>query len=71
MPIDENDVVRLLQAIPAQGLESGAKGTVVAVYGAGEDYEVEFCDEDGVTIAMLALPGSALELVWKYRDSQS
>ena len=65
MQIRELDVVRLVRAIPDSGLEAGATGTVVRAYG-GDDYEVEFCDAHGVTVSMLALPASALEVSWKY-----
>ena len=61
----ELDVVRLLISVPDSGLEAGATGTVVAAYDDG-NCEVEFIDEQGATIALLALPHSALELTWKY-----
>ena len=38
----------------AEGVEAGALGVVVEVYGDGA-YEVEFSDPDGTTIALLTL----------------
>ena len=38
----------------AEGVADGALGVVVEVYGDG-DYEVEFSDPDGTTIALLTL----------------
>jgi len=48
------DVVALLKAMPAQNLKSGQVGTVVEVFG-DDDFEVEFVDKQGRTIAMLPL----------------
>ncbi len=48
------DAVSLLKAMPAQNLKAGQVGTVVEVFGDG-NFEVEFGDKQGRTIAMLSL----------------
>ncbi|MDX3995097.1 DUF4926 domain-containing protein [Pseudomonas aeruginosa] len=64
MSIEINDVVRLIDNQPSDGLLSGALGVVVAVFSEPrEAYEVEFCDEDGCTIAQLALLPSQFEVL--------
>ena len=57
--MDLFDVVALLEARPEDGLPVGAVGTVVHILGKpGRAYEVEFADDDGVTIATATLlPG--------------
>lgn len=59
--IAELDVVRLRRDRPEDGLAAGAKGTVVLVYPGGRDYEVEFLDDEGWTIAVCTV--SADEVV--------
>ena len=50
------DVVVLNCDIPEEGLFSGMKGTIVDSYEfPHKAYEVEFCDSNGYTIALLAL----------------
>lgn len=58
------DVVALLRAIPAEKLTIGQVGTVVEVF-SDDDFEVEFVDKQGRTIAMLPLKRSDL-LVLRY-----
>ncbi len=58
------DVVALLKAIPAENLKKGQVGTVVEVF-SDEDFEVEFVDKQGRTIAMLPLKSTDL-LVLQY-----
>ena len=48
------DVVRATEDVPAFAVKAGDVGTVVEVYEDG-DYEVEFCDKDGRTLATLAM----------------
>ena len=51
-----NDTVRLLEEIPEDFLARGAVGVVVGEFSEPEEaYEVEFADQDGATIAQLAL----------------
>jgi len=59
-----NDVVRLLDDLPTDGLLKGALGVVVAEFSDPvEAYEVEFCNEDGDTIVQTALLPVQIELV--------
>jgi hypothetical protein len=51
---DEYEMVRLKR--PTGGLVEGTLGTVVTVYtDPWPGYEVEFCDKDGFTLALLTL----------------
>ena len=50
------DVVQLAVDLPDEGLTSGAIGTIVDIYSSPNvAYEVEFTDDEGRTVAMLAL----------------
>lgn len=53
-------VVRATADIQAFGVKAGDVGTVVEVYGDGE-YEVEFCSDQGETIAVFAVPERQLQ----------
>ena len=53
------DVVALTENIPERGLARGQVGTVVEIYGP-DAYEVEFCDDDGRTYALLSLHANQL-----------
>lgn len=69
---DMYDVVCVKRAMPEHGLAAGARGTVVMDYSKEArtpTYEVEFCDSDGVTIALATLAGDDLEVVWRSQDS--
>lgn len=57
--IQELDVVAVVRDRPDEGLVQGQVGTVVEELG-GASFEVEFCDDDGRTYAMLALPEADL-----------
>ena len=74
LPISELDVVQLTIDIPQHNLRSSDRGTVVAVYGDSEAYEVEFVDADGYTRALLTLTPKQIRPVPKSRkrltDSQ-
>lgn len=48
------DVVALMEDLPDEGLHRGEMGTVVEML-APEVYEVEFCDREGRTYALLSL----------------
>ena len=56
----EHSRVRLRRAVPQEGLEAGAKGTVVHVYNDGAGYEVEFV-AGRKTPAVVTLEPSDLE----------
>jgi hypothetical protein len=55
-PIQLLDVVALTEDIAERGLSRGQVGTVVELLAPGV-YEVEFCDNDGRTYALLSLRG--------------
>ena len=57
MGVKLQDVVALLEDMPARGLQRGQVGTVVEKLDAGF-FEVEFSDDSGRTYAMLALRSS-------------
>lgn len=63
MSIHEYDVVRVRRPVPEHQLPEGAIGAVVMVYEDPPGYEVEFCDGDGVTIALVTLSEADLEKV--------
>lgn len=48
-------MVRLRRAMPEHALTVGMRGVVLIVYDGGRDFEVEFCDDDGNTIALVTL----------------
>ncbi len=48
------DVVALTEDLPERGLLRGQVGTIVESLGP-DTFEVEFCDNDGRTYALLAL----------------
>ncbi|GLU36048.1 MAG: DUF4926 domain-containing protein [Pigmentiphaga sp.] len=57
------DVVVLNEDLSDEGLRAGMIGAVIDVYSQPvEGYEVEFCDEQGRTIAQLALSPDQLRL---------
>lgn len=57
--IEMHSVVALLEDLPAEGLVRGQIGAVVANWAPGV-YEVEFCDDQGKTYAMVALKDEQL-----------
>ena len=57
--IEELSVVALLEDLPEHQLVRGQVGTVVALWAPGT-YEVEFCDDEGKTYAMVALKAEQL-----------
>lgn len=54
------DVVRFEGDRPDIGLTRGMTGTIVEDYGNG-DYEVEFCDDQGVTLVLTSLNAKELK----------
>ena len=62
------DVVALTEDLPAQGLHRGQVGTVVEEL-APDAFEVEFCDNEGRTYAMLPLRAEQL-IVLHYEPIQ-
>jgi len=63
LTLKEYDVVRLVRGMPELDLLPGAAGTVVIVHVDPPGYEVEFCDSDGVTLAVVALTEADIEKV--------
>lgn len=61
------DIVALFKAIPALGLKADQVGTVVEVFGE-DDFEVEFVDKKGHTIALLPLKSTDV-LVLQYEPA--
>jgi hypothetical protein len=54
------DVVELAVDLPDRGLRAGATGAIVDEYPGSTNYEVEFTDDDGRTLALLTLPADHL-----------
>lgn len=63
MSLREYDVVRLRRALPDHSVPVGTTGAILMVYEGGKAYEVEFCDDDGGTVAILTLEEADLERV--------
>jgi hypothetical protein len=63
------DVVELQRGLPELGLTRGAQATIVECYPDGE-YEVEFVDEDGQTLALCALPLDKISVVYQANTKQ-
>ena len=58
----EFEVVSLVGDIPDEGLTKGQIGTIVDIYTSPSlAYEVEFCDKQGRTVALLALDPEQLD----------
>lgn len=57
-------VIRLSEKVCGTGLEVGMIGTIVALLNdPSQAYEVEFCDENGVTIEEIPLLASQFTLI--------
>jgi hypothetical protein len=54
------DVVELAEDLPNEGLRAGATGAIVDDYPGSADFEVEFTDDDGRTLALTTLRGDQL-----------
>ena len=57
------DVVEVIADIPEYKLYAGMQGTIVAAH-SRDAYEVEFTDESGETLALLALHPHHFIVVW-------
>ena len=57
--IEMHSVVALIEDLPEEGLVRGQVGTVVENW-APDVYEIEFCDGNGRTYAMVALKAEQL-----------
>lgn len=58
------DVVELLVNLPEQNLQAGAQGAIVEQY-SDQQYEVEFTNPDGETLALVALPIQHFVVIWR------
>ena len=65
MTLQEYDVVRLRRPLPQHKLPEGAIGAIVMVFNDPPGYEVEFCDKNGATLALITLHDCDLEKVSK------
>jgi hypothetical protein len=63
------DVVALIEDLPEHGLQRGQVGTVVEELAPGV-LEVEFCDSQGRTYALLSLKAEQL-LVLRYEPART
>jgi hypothetical protein len=61
MIFNEHETVCLRRHLPEHGLVAGAVGVIVVIYDSPPAYEVEFCDHDGRTLALLTLREGDLE----------
>ncbi len=58
------DVIELLVDLPNYHLTAASQGAIVECFGEGE-YEVEFANEEGETLALCTLSSEAFIVVWK------
>jgi hypothetical protein len=58
------DVIELLRNQPEKILQAGAQGAIVDVYPDGQ-YEVEFSNESGETLALVTLFADQFIVVWR------
>lgn len=56
-------IVALTIDLPVEGLHAGDRGTIVEIYAPGV-FEVEFCDDNGQTLALCTLEARDLRLIW-------
>ena len=63
--VDLFDVVELIVDVPQQALYAGMQGTVLAMHGNGEAFEVEFSDEQGRVLSFLALAPEQFVVIWR------
>ena len=57
------DVVELLINLPERNLSSGVQGTILECY-QDNNYEVEFSNSDGETLALCTLSAQQFIVVW-------
>lgn len=63
MPFNEYDHVELIETLDSS-LQRGTRGAIVMVYtGSPAEYEAEFVDQDGHTIALQTVKDSQIRLV--------
>ncbi|MFQ3651820.1 MAG: DUF4926 domain-containing protein [Gemmataceae bacterium] len=58
---EEYEVVELMRDLDDKALKKGTRGAIVMVYpGSPPEYEVEFVDQNGTTIAVETISGEHL-----------
>lgn len=58
------DIISVVEDIPKLNVKAGMIGAVIDIYeGSDEAYEVEFCDDEGRTVALGALLPTQITLV--------
>lgn len=63
------DIVELLVSLPEDNLLVGTQGAIVEQY-SDNDFEVEFSNEAGETLALCTLPQQKFIVVWKSATQQ-
>ncbi|MFZ2727815.1 MAG: DUF4926 domain-containing protein [Methylococcaceae bacterium] len=63
------DLIELITDIPERNLHSGMLGAIVHCHNEN-NYEIEFSNEDGETLACLALEKKQFMLVWRSETKQ-
>ena len=63
------DIVELLVSLPEHNLLVGIQGAIVEQY-SDNDFEVEFSNEAGETLALCTLPRQKFIVVWKSTTQQ-
>lgn len=63
------DIVELLVNLPEHNLFVGAQGAVVEQY-SSDDFEVEFSNKAGETLALCTLPRQKFIVVWQSTTQQ-
>ncbi len=58
------DVIELLVNLPEYNLQAGEQGTIVECY-SNSDYEVEFSNSEGETLALCPLSPQQFIVVWQ------
>ncbi len=58
------DLIELIEDLPDHKLAAGARGTIVECY-TDKDYEVEFTNAEGETLAFFALRSDKFVIVWE------
>lgn len=58
------DIIELLVDLPNNHLRAGIQGAIVECFSAGE-YEVEFANEEGESLALCTLSSEEFIIVWK------
>lgn len=63
------DIVELLINLPEYNLQIGAQGAIVECY-SDKDFEVEFSNENGETLALCTLSSQNFIVVWQAATQQ-